>query len=480
MSEKGRRFSQVSSTENRNYEFVPGGKLKERLKKSLSIICFLIALFTAATHANAENYESPIPVLTLKEVINEVLNNNPALKQVSEKEKSARELEKSSTAELLPKFSLSYSYTRLKDVPFGIFANPMAPGGGTKIPIGEENNFSWRLQVTQPVFTGFGLITKRRIAKLGVNLEKLRSEQIEIELVKEAKVLYYKALFAKHYFDVARNEVKQLTSHVKDAKQFYKQGLIPYNDLLKSEVALSRAKQKLVQARNNLETAMAALNTIMNRDITQQLEIKDIFVKHTEKPELTHLYDEAIKNRPELAALKIALKQAELNVTLAKSEFYPKVFIVGSYFQEGSNPQVTNNDFKNAHNASIGFEAQWSFFEWGKTRANVQRAIYEKRALEHELEKATNEIKLEVKRAFSALQTAIENIETARLARTQAKENFRITNIQYKQNMTTSTEVLDAQTFLTEAEVNYLNAIYSYLIARAKLQRAIGKKTTEY
>ncbi len=454
--------------------------LKKEARKLLLVICVLTGLFIIPTYANAEGSGTSEPVLTLKEVINEVLNNNPAVKQILEKEKSARELEKSSSAELFPRFSLSYSYTRLKDAPFGIFASPMAPGGGAKIPIGEKNNFSWSLQVTQPVFTGFGLITKRRIAQLGVDLEKLRSKQVEIELVKEAKILYYKALFVKHYLDVVRNEVRQLASHVKDAKQFYKQGLIPYNDLLKSEVALSRAKQRHVQVRNNLETAMAALNTIMNRDITRPLEIADISVKHTEKPELARLYDEAIKNRPELAALKVALKQAELNITLAKSEFYPKVFIVGSYFQEGSNPQVTNNDFKNAHNASIGFEARWPFFEWGKTRANVQRAIYEKRALEYELKRVTSEIKLEVKKAFSALQTAIENIETARLARRQAKENFRITSIQYKQNMTTSTEVLDAQTFLTEAEVNYLNAIYSYLIARAELERAIGKKTTEY
>jgi len=47
--------------------------------------------------------------------------------------------------------------------------------------------------------------------------------------------------------------------------------------------------------------------------------------------------------------------------------------------------------------------------------------------------------------------------------------------LRYKENLTTSTEVLDARTYLTQAEVNYYDALYSYITAKAKLEYAIGE-----
>ena len=85
-------------------------------------------------------------------------------------------------------------------------------------------------------------------------------------------------------------------------------------------------------------------------------------------------------------------------------------------------------------------------------------------------------ILLEVTDAFQRLEVSEKNIQTAMEALVQAKENFRLTNLQYRDGITTSTEVLDARTFLTQAEMNHHNTIYGYRIAEAELKRAVGKK----
>ena len=56
----------------------------------------------------------------------------------------------------------------------------------------------------------------------------------------------------------------------------------------------------------------------------------------------------------------------------------------------------------------------------------------------------------------------------------QAEENFRISEERYKERVSTSTEVLDAQTLLTRAKSQYANALGDYNINYAKLQRAMG------
>ena len=111
-----------------------------------------------------------------------------------------------------------------------------------------------------------------------------------------------------------------------------------------------------------------------------------------------------------------------------------------------------------------------------KTKAEVAKYQYEKRAVKEELTGAEDAVKLEVKKAYLALMVAQRNIETARESLKQAKENYRITNLQYQQQITTSTEVLDARTLLTQAETNYFGALYGYNTALAELTRAMGRK----
>ncbi len=84
-------------------------------------------------------------------------------------------------------------------------------------------------------------------------------------------------------------------------------------------------------------------------------------------------------------------------------------------------------------------------------------------------------IKLEVKEAFLNLGVAKKNIATAKLSLAQARENWRISNLQYRQQVATSSEVLDARTFLTEADTNYYNALYGYMIFLSRLKLSVGR-----
>jgi outer membrane protein TolC len=86
---------------------------------------------------------------------------------------------------------------------------------------------------------------------------------------------------------------------------------------------------------------------------------------------------------------------------------------------------------------------------------------------------------LEVKQAFLRIQESEKNILTVEKAIEQAKENLRITEEQYKEQVATQTDVLVAQTLLTETMTNYYNALYDFKIAKAVLNRAIGQEELE-
>ncbi|MBI4621503.1 MAG: TolC family protein [Desulfobacterales bacterium] len=406
---------------------------------------------------------------SLKEAVQMATASNTLIKEAIENQKAAIEEEKSVKKEFLPKASASYSYSRLKDNPYAIL-------GAAKINMGPEDNYHWDLTLSQPVFTGFALSTKHRMARLGIEIKGVEKEQAILDVSKQVKVAYFNILLAKKFLMVADEAVNQLGSHVKDAEKFYDHGMIPYNDLLKSKVALADAVQNRVKAESNVDMAISSFNTLLRMDMNRKTDVEDVPEAKPHSFEFNSLIEEAIENRPELRMLRLALKNSDYAIQLARSSYYPQVALVAGYEQNGDNPGATNNDYGNDHNAYITLQGKWTFFEWGKNRVDIQRFYHNKLSLKEKVEGIEDSIRLEVKSAFVNLEVARKNIQTAKESLTHAKENLRITNLQYQQQITTSTEVLDARTFLTQAETNYYSALYGYMMSMAELERAIGRR----
>jgi len=407
-------------------------------------------------------------ILSLEGALDSALTNNTVIKEATQRYLAAQEEKKSARADFLPKLSASYSYTNLQDQPFSMF-------NGMKIPLSSEELYKWNLTAIQPLFTGFALITRYEMARYGVDLSKTYQTLAMMDVTKQVREAYFTALLAEKFFGVAEEAVRNLESHARDAERFYKEGMIAYNDLLKSKVALANAVQNRDRAKANADMAVSSLNTVLRFDINRATRLEDIHDVPELSFDIATLLQEATSNRPELQALRIALKNMESAVKLAQSAYYPSVFLVGNYERTGDNPEASNNEYTNDHNASVTLQAQWRFFEWGKTRAEVSRYSHEKLALMEKITAVEDGIRMEVKNAFLDTNVSKKNIATARESLDQAQENYRLTNLQYQQQITTSTEVLDARTYLSQAQMNYYGALYGYMISTARLDRAVGK-----
>jgi outer membrane protein TolC len=353
---------------------------------------------------------------------------------------------------------------------------PKIPHVSDKFPLSDKERVVWDFTLTQPIFTGFALISKKKIAELGVDVARYEKEVVNLELARQVRLAYFNVLLSKRGVEIAEDEVKQLEAHVKDAERFYEQGVVAHNDVLKSKVALASARQKKEKAEADLRIAIATLNILLTRDPNESTAVEDLEPETKEPQEISSLWEVALKQRPEILLLKTSLEQAGLAVRIARSSYYPQVFLVAQYERVGDDFSASNNDYGNDHNSSITLMAKWNLFEWGKTQNEVRKALHAKAGLEERLKGLTDSILLEVKQAYESLKVSQANIETARAARLQARENFRITDLQYKEGVTTSTEVLDARAYLTQAENNYFRALYGYKMAEADLLKALGEK----
>ncbi|NNL41439.1 MAG: TolC family protein, partial [Desulfobacterales bacterium] len=117
--------------------------------------------------------------------------------------------------------------------------------------------------------------------------------------------------------------------------------------------------------------------------------------------------------------------------------------------------------------------------EWGRTCYGVKEKVSRLSQAKHDKEELYDNVRLEVKRSYLKARESEINITTIEKAIEQAKENLRISEEQYRHQVATSTDVLDAQTLLSRTMTNYYNALYDFKIAKAALHRVISLEVTE-
>lgn len=312
------------------------------------------------------------------------------------------------------------------------------------------------------------------IARLGVDVESLIEKETRLDLIFEVKKSYYNALKAKKFLEVANETVKLLEAHYRDAYEFFKQGITPRVDLLRTEVALSQARQRLTDAEANYKIALSALAILLKDRIDADYELKEA----KNMPVLSLSFEDCLKlaldKRPVVEAVAKKVDIAEKYVRIEKADYFPHLALAGEYTKHGDTPDCDGDGLTDPERWSITLQLKWNLFSWGKTKHGVKKAEIEKLKALLQLEAVKDKVALEVREAYLKVMSAKQRLEVARREVQHAKENYRDTRERYKEQIDTSTDVIDAQVYLTRAENSYYNALYDYNIAYAKLMRVMG------
>lgn len=424
--------------------------------------------------------------LTLESSIDIALKNSIVINIAKEGTKSAIAQKREAITGFLPKFSTSYNYTRLNEDPFMKLPNLSYPFtvilppsviallNGLELPAGTKNNYTWSIEARQPLFAGGAILANYQAHSIGEDAAHLEETAKYQDVVKEVKIAYFNVLRAQRIQDAARQAVEMLNAHRDVAQNYFNVGMIPKNDLLHAEVELANGKQALIRANNAVELAKSSFNTVLKRKIFAPVEVVDILTYHHLKQSFEECLNIAQQARPELKISSLRAAQAGKLVRVAQSDYLPALGVVGNYSRFGDKPSVSGSDFKDAESWYLMAVASWNFWEWGKTKFRVDASkAKENQALEASKE-LNDQITLEIKNAYLILQETESQIVVWQKVIEQAEENFRISEERYKERVSTSTEVLEAQTLLTKAKSEYANALGDYNVNYAKLQRAMG------
>lgn len=405
-------------------------------------------------------------MLTLEQSISIALKNNASIKLASEKIKEANAAENQALSYFLPKIYSSSSYTRLDE------ESEMSIPGMPSMILSDDEIYDYNLNLVQPIFHG-GLIPAYKLQRENLKATQYSFEAVQNDLIVEVKKAYFGILETGKIKEVAEEAVEQVNAHLNVIEAYSREGMVPEVEVLRAKVALANAKHNLIDADNAVELAKSVFNSLLDRNLSEEVVLEDILYFEDYNFELNSAVSRAINSRPEIKEMESRVKISRSGTSIARSSFFPQVSLIGNW-DKVKGAALPVDEWKESWSAivSVGLD----IWDWGENFNEVRKANAQLEQMKSNFTLLQNSIELEVRQAYFSLLSAKEKIEVQKDAVKEAEKNFRDTSLRFKEGISTNTDVLDAQVLLSQTKTKYYQSLYGYNIAVAGIERAMGEK----
>ena len=361
----------------------------------------------------------------------------------------------------LPNVSANASYGRAK-------SNFRISSGSTVPFLGTQNSGS--LDLRQLILDGGRVNAQVQAARYSTEAAKLtllRSIQTVLLTVAQQ---YYAALQGRHQLAAAQSSLEYAKVQERLVEAQFHAGVASKADVLTAQLPVAQAEVTVSSAQSSEAQNVAALLTTMGVPANTPVTLKDDTAISASQARLDEVLSSALQQRPDLSAARASLWQAQANVRAAKLLAFPNISATAS----SGTTSTAINGTGYAANWSIGASLSFPLYSGGLIRADANQARAFQQQAEANLKSAELNVYLNVQQAYLQLVTAASSLNAAKVAQDQARVLLNVTNAQYKAGVTTLPLLLNAQTQLTTAQSNYVQALYSYKVAQQNLLYAEG------
>lgn len=350
----------------------------------------------------------------------------------------------------------------------GLWPDPMATIMVDRVPAmkgGEMPMIRYQLQqmVPWPGKLGFMRSSAEWRAKGGAAAVEVR----RLDLVLEARREYLMLLFNSERRQINRASYDLLTSIARSAGARYSAGTGGHHELVRAEVERNALDVEKVALDGERVSIVAMLNALRNTRVDDAIADPEAFETPAQQLVLADLVAQALRQRPELRQMETMRHETHAMADLARRERYPDL-MVGAWW----NQMIGEPD-------SAGAMVGVTLPVVGVRRQNRLAGALDVRAdsVEQDVEAMRAMIRFEVADAVRKIQTADRSLEFLRgVALPKAKENIEVSLAAYATGGVDMVGVLDARRALQAAELAVSEARVEREMARAALDRAIGKE----
>jgi len=292
------------------------------------------------------------------------------------------------------------------------------------------------------------------------------------DLMLKVSERYFNVLNALDTLDFSRANKVALSKQYNQSRQRFEVGLIAITDVQESKAGFDLATANEMRDQNALDNAYEALREVVGEYRKDLARLKtDVPLLNPEPNNIEQWVETALKESPQIIALQNDVELAQRAIELARSSYYP---VLNATAKNAYTDQGIDLNKRYGGQNMVGLALNIPLDIGGKIKTQIQTSQTQYTQTLDRLEQQKRQTQRNARQAFLGISSDIGQVKATKQALLSNETAFQATQTGYEVGTRTSVDVFNARQRLLEAQRNYSQARYNYVLDTLKLKQAAG------
>ncbi|WP_294066996.1 TolC family protein [Proteiniphilum sp. UBA1028] len=345
---------------------------------------------------------------------------------------------------------------------------------GEGIQMGRFNVWSTGLNVSLPIVMP-SLWKNIQMSEVDIRLAMEQARSSRISLVNQVKKAYFSLLLAQDSYSVLRKTYEADSINLENIRNRFNQGVVAEYDVITADVRLKGLIPNILQSENMMKIAELQLKMLMGVDGEVPLKV----VGALDDYEATMFNaiipaDTSLIGNSDIKQFDLQAEQAKNAYEMQKLQFSPTLVSSFNWTYMSQNNDFRFSNYRWDPYSMLGVTLQIPIFNGGQRYHNLKQSEVQLYQLREQRKDVERGLKLSIRNNYDLISKNIEQVVATQSSIQQARKGHEITLKRYETGMGTIVDVNSAALAVLNAELQYRNAIYDYLAAKADLEKILG------
>ena len=336
--------------------------------------------------------------------------------------------------------------------------------------------YDFTLKAEIPVYLGGKIKNEEKKAEIETEISKFKIKKDERELRMQIITAYLQVLHLQEQQHLISDKMHEDSANIKQTEIFKKNGLVTYNEVLRTQLQLSNHKMSFSELDNEIAIIEHQIKTVLSLPEAQEIHVQtnDLFTNTEHLGIVDQMVLEAMENNESLKIAKEDLDLKQLDKKITKANVLPKITAGGEYGLNYPNFMFFPPEEHLYRFGMVGVNITVPLSNFFKNKQKMQIADQKIEIAKLEIEEREEQITHEVFTAKKRLDESLDKIKIAEEAIHQSKENYRIVKTKYANKLSLITELIDADNAYLEAQSNLISLQINKQLKYYQLQYVLG------
>jgi outer membrane protein len=422
---------------------------------------------------------------TLNEAVEFALKNSPSYANAELDMQSAIYRKNETMGVGLPQINGSIDFKDYLKIPTSLIPaaafNPAAPKDAyAAVKFGVQYQATAGFSASQMIFSA-DYFLGIRMSKEFLNLSRINVQRSKADLVAQVSKAYYSVLVGKERLKLLDINMAKLDKSLSDLRAYNQQGMIEQIDVERLEVANNNLKNEKEKTVELIKTGEYLLKFQMGYKIYDDISLTDSLNLTEDLKQNLNAASADITKRPDYQLLVAQQRFSEADLKRLRFGYLPTLAAYGSY--QLNTQRTTPNIFANDKNvatkqwypiALVGVTMNLNIFDGLQRHYKIQQAKITVNKNINNVKNLEFASQMETSMAAITFNNTLKTLENNKRTMELARHVYDVAQKKYDQGVGNNLEIVNAQSSLREAEVNYYNAVYDALVSKIDYQKATG------